>query len=118
MLLLKIEGADALLQCEERLVDLSAVHLRLLIRVHSVCATLTSRQIDKADLSIRLPLVFQLHLQDGVRARAVGIGTGLAGGTTLQARRDVGHDLFCSNDGFFSETHNINLLLGILSTRD
>lgn len=119
MLLLQIKSADALLECEERLIDFSAVHLRLLVGVHGVGAALAAGEIDERYLPVRFhPLgcaVHQLHLEYGVRAGGLRVGARLPGGARQQPVADGGHDILHGLDGLLCETHDIHLLLVILS---
>jgi hypothetical protein len=50
-----------------------------------------------------------------MRAGTVGIGTSLAGSTALQTHAYISHYVLCLCDLFLSETHNVDLLLRILT---
>ena len=57
MFLLEVQRPNALLKCEERLVDLSAVKPSLTVLVNGVGATLATSQINEAhfaDVAVRL----------------------------------------------------------------
>ena len=97
MLLFQIKSTDALLECQQRLIDLSAVHLRLLVSVHRVGAALAPGEIDERYLAVWLhPLrcaVHQLHLQYGVRAGRLSVGARLPRSACQQPVTDGGHDI-------------------------
>ena len=119
MLLLQIKSTDALLECQERLIDFSAVHLRLLVSVHCVGAALAAGEIDERYLAVRLhPLrcaVHQLHLEYGVRAGGLRVGASLPRGACQQPVADGGHDILHGLDGLLCEADDVHLLLVILS---
>jgi len=119
MLLLQVKSTDALLECQQRLIDLSAVHLCLLVSVHGVCAALAAGEIDERYLAIRLhPLrraVHQLHLEYGVRAGGLRVGARLSRGACQQPVTDGGHDILHGLDGLLSQADDVHLLLVILS---
>ena len=69
MILLLIQCSNALLQRQERLVNLSAVQSCLPVLVNCICSALTSSQINEAHLAevaIRFSLRAKLELEDGV----------------------------------------------------
>lgn len=118
MLLLQIESTDALFQRKQWFIDLSPVHLCLLVCVHGISATLGARQIDEGHFAIFFTVVFQLHLKDGVWAGTVGVGTRLARGTALEAHADISHYVISLCDLFLSQAHNVHFLLRILSANN
>ena len=61
-----IQGADALLQREQGLVDLCPVDLGLLVLVDMVSASLIAGEVDEGNLGEELLLVLEGDLQDGV----------------------------------------------------
>ena len=77
MLLFQIEGSNALFECQQTLIDLRSIDLCLLIRVHSVRSSLTACQVNESKLSEYISHMLNLHLQDGMRSGAIGIGSGL-----------------------------------------
>jgi len=68
MCLTLIQSPDAFLERKQRFVDFSPIYLGLLILVDMVSAALISSQIDEANLSKSLLLMFQSDLHDGMRA--------------------------------------------------
>lgn len=66
MVLVQVQGSDAFLERQERLVDFRSVKSRLLILVANVCSALASRQIDKRQFSVRFVSILDGDLEDGV----------------------------------------------------
>mmetsp|Transcript_37952 Transcript_37952/g.117291 ORF Transcript_37952/g.117291 Transcript_37952/m.117291 type:complete len:440 (+) Transcript_37952:146-1465(+) len=81
------EGADALLQREQRLVDLGALHARLAVAVEGVGAALVSGKVDEGDAADGLlrRVLAHLQLQHGVAARRLGVRARLPRGAALGA---------------------------------
>lgn len=52
VLFVKVQCANALLQSEERLVNLCTVQLGLLIGLHAIGTTLATCKVDEADLGV------------------------------------------------------------------
>lgn len=61
-----VEGTYALLQGEQRLVDLGAIDLGLLVLVHVVCSSFVACQVDEGDFCEDFFVIFQTDLQNGV----------------------------------------------------
>ena len=68
MLLVEIERTYAFLQGQKGLVNLRSVNLRLFICMHGVSTALTTRQINKTDLTVQSAVVLEHHLHDSMRA--------------------------------------------------
>ena len=103
MLLLVVDGADALLKGEERLVDFGSVEPRLLVLVYRVRSALAASQIDEAHLSEGLLVrhMLQLQLQNCVGPGTVGVGPSDAAGARLESTANDFHDLIYIRDGNF-----------------
>lgn len=80
----------------KRLIYLSAVKPSLLVLVDGVSSTLATRQVDKRHHSVPLRIIdiLQLHLEDGVRAGTISIGSCNTAGSLLKSDPDHLHDLF------------------------
>mmetsp|Transcript_51021 Transcript_51021/g.109288 ORF Transcript_51021/g.109288 Transcript_51021/m.109288 type:complete len:208 (-) Transcript_51021:405-1028(-) len=83
MVELLVERTDALLEGQQRLVDLCAVHPGLPVGVERIGATLATGQIDEGDLPVLhravgllIPHILEADLQDGMGARGVDIRPG------------------------------------------
>jgi len=109
-----VQRPDALLEGQQALIDLRAVDLGLLVLVDCVGAPLAAGQIDETDLSRRLLAQPQLDLEDGVRARRIGIGAILAGDSHARAIGNDLHEFARSGHSFGGEADDVDVLLGVL----
>lgn len=90
----------------------------LLILVNSVGASLAASQVDEGHHAVSLGIVdiLELHLQDGMRTRAVGVGTSHSTGSLLETRPNHLHDVLDTLDGLLCQSDYIHFLLGIFTT--
>ncbi len=90
----------------------------LLILVNSIGASLATSQIDEGHHAVSLGIVdiLELHLQDGMRTRAVGVGTSHSTGSLLETRPNHLHDVLDTLDGLLCQSDYIHFLLGIFTT--
>ena len=66
--------SSAYLECQQALVDLSALQAGLPVGTGRVGATLVPRQVDEGKLAVHFALPPQNDLEDGVATRRVGVG--------------------------------------------
>lgn len=104
MLLVQVEGPDALLKGEEGLVDLRAVELGLFVRLDCVSASFRTSQVNEGHLRKHLLVraLLQEDLEDGMGARGVGVGACRARSSALEADLNLVHDVFYAFGGLLS----------------
>lgn len=87
VLFFEVQGSNAFLKCEKRLVYLCTVKPSLFILVNSVSPPFTSCQVDKAHFSLELLVTsaLQLKLKNSMRSRTVSIGPSHTASPTLKA---------------------------------
>lgn len=132
MLLVLVDGPDALLERQKGFVDFGPVHPGLLVLVGDVGGTLTACQVDEGHFAVDLVVFLEVDLEDGVGPRRVQV---LAVGTFLIEKIEIiGKVWECSktcdsdrhpeinelhervdvHDSFLLQAHDVNVLLGVL----
>mmetsp|Transcript_80624 Transcript_80624/g.261295 ORF Transcript_80624/g.261295 Transcript_80624/m.261295 type:complete len:330 (-) Transcript_80624:231-1220(-) len=122
---LLVQRADALLQGQQGLVDLRAVHARLAVRVERVGPALAAGQVDEGDLAVLqwgppavlalVPRVLEADLQDRVGPRGVHVRARDARGAAVQPELDDLHELLHVLHGVLLQADDDDVGLGVLA---
>ncbi len=100
MFFVLIKRPNALLQRQQRLVDLRPIHPCLFALIDRIRPPLTPRQVDERDLAVQsIARILKADLEDGVGAGGVHVGAGDACGADAHAEGDGGHEFFDRGDG-------------------
>lgn len=77
VILLLVKSPNAFLESQQTGIDISSLISSFLVVVSGVCASLRSREVNKAHTRMELVVLnsFQLHLQDGVGSRGAIISS-------------------------------------------
>ena len=109
-----VQRPNTFFQCQKTLIDFCTLHTSLSIVTLSVCCTLWSRQIDKKQLSYRLPCtIFHLYLANSVRSRwRIVCSSAVSCSLTMSEINDIVH-FFGTSCWSFGETRYLNFWLAI-----
>lgn len=106
------ERANALLESQQRLVDLGAFHPRDSVGRGRVLAAFAARQVDQRDLAVLFArLVAQNDLKDCVRTRRVLIGRGRARRAYVHAVLDALEHVLDRVERLFAQVDHLHLVL-------
>jgi len=69
-----VQSPDALLQRQQRFIDLGSIDSSLLVHIHVISTPFVASQVNKGDLAEELLAIFQRYLKNGVRTGGISIG--------------------------------------------